>query len=74
MSAYSEFSKEIIIFTTEVLLNWCQPDPSYSPVLDECVAVYMHTKVLNMHVFYCFILSLHYQQKDKAILGYIWKS
>lgn len=74
MTAYSEFSKEIIMLTTEVLLSWSQSDLSYSPVSDECVAVYMHTKVLNMCVFYCFFLSLHYQPKNKGILGCFWKS
>ena len=74
MTAYSEFSKEIIIFTAEVLLSSSQLDLSYSSVLDECVAVCMCTKVSNMHAFHCLILSLHHQQKIKAILPYIWKS
>lgn len=47
MTVYSEFSKEIIRLTTEVLLSWSQSDLSYSPVLDDCVVV--HTKLLSMH-------------------------
>lgn len=51
MTAYSALSKEIIRFTTEVLLSWSQSDLSYSPVLDDCVAVHMHTKVFHTHEF-----------------------
>lgn len=44
MTAYSEVSKEIIRFISEVLLSWSQSDLSHGSVLDDCVAVHMQQR------------------------------